>query len=118
YAEVDEWFKGGAGIIRTGWVGTSQMLCPDAKLVKSEFYSDFLRPFDVFNQCGGIIRHTGTANSAISLLRPEPSPLAGRHPVASPGSPNGCRLEPTLDLAPRDGPVAENPVISSGLTPV
>jgi DNA-binding CsgD family transcriptional regulator len=70
YGEVDEWFKGGVGIIRTGWVGTSQALCPDSKLLKSEFYSDYLRPFDVFHQCGGILRQTGTSLSAITLLRP------------------------------------------------
>jgi DNA-binding CsgD family transcriptional regulator/PAS domain-containing protein len=69
YADVDEWFKGGAGLLRTGWVGTSQMLCPDEKLIKSEFYSDFLRSFDVFNQCGGIIRRAGSSCSAITMLR-------------------------------------------------
>lgn len=69
YAEVDEWFKGGAGILKTNWVGTSQMLCPDAELVKSEFYCDFLRPFDLKNQCGGIIRQVGSSYSAITLLR-------------------------------------------------
>jgi DNA-binding CsgD family transcriptional regulator/PAS domain-containing protein len=70
FGEVDEWFKGGAGVLKTGWVGTGEMLCSERLLVKTEFYSDFLRPFDVFHQCGGIIQKQGSVDAAISLLRP------------------------------------------------
>jgi hypothetical protein len=45
YAAVDEWIIRGKGVLRTGWVGTSQMLCPDADLLKTEFHTDFLRRF-------------------------------------------------------------------------
>jgi DNA-binding CsgD family transcriptional regulator len=70
YAEKDEWIKGGLGILETGWVGSSQTLCSDAKLLQTEFYSDFLRRYDLFHQCGGIVQQTATARSAITLLRP------------------------------------------------
>jgi DNA-binding CsgD family transcriptional regulator len=70
YGRHDEWFKGAAGIIKTGWVGSGQMVCPDEILLNSEFYFDYLRNFDVFHQCGAILDQTGTANSSIALLRP------------------------------------------------
>ena len=57
-------------MLRTGWSGIGQMLCPDQSLLKTEFYSDFLRPFNVFHQCGGIIHRQDSVEAAISLLRP------------------------------------------------
>jgi len=71
YGEVDEWITRGKGILRSGWVGTSQMLCPDAELVKTEFHSDFLRRFGLFHQFGGILTQDAGARSAITLLRPK-----------------------------------------------
>jgi DNA-binding CsgD family transcriptional regulator/PAS domain-containing protein len=71
YGRCDEWFKGGAGKITPGWVGTGQMLCSDELLVRSEFYCDYLRKYDVFYQCGAILSQTKAASSAISLLRPK-----------------------------------------------
>jgi len=71
YAEVDEWITRGKGVLRTGWVGTSQMLCPDTDLIKTEFHSDYLRRFGLFHQFGGILTQHGRARSAITLLRPK-----------------------------------------------
>jgi DNA-binding CsgD family transcriptional regulator len=51
-------------------VGIGQSLCPEKKLLNSEFYSDLLRHYDIFHQCGGILQQTASANSAITLLRP------------------------------------------------
>jgi DNA-binding CsgD family transcriptional regulator/PAS domain-containing protein len=70
YARHEESFKGATGMIKTGWVGRGQMVCPDETLLNTEFYFDYLRNFDVFHQCGAILDHTETANSSIALLRP------------------------------------------------
>ncbi len=64
YAQEDVWVKGGQGILRTGWVGVEQSLCPEEKLTKSEFYSDFSRHCDVFHQCGGILQQTASAQDS------------------------------------------------------
>jgi DNA-binding CsgD family transcriptional regulator len=71
YGQHDEWFKGAVGIIRTGWVGTRQMVCSDETLLNRRFYCDYLRGFNVFHQCGAILNHTETANASIALLRPK-----------------------------------------------
>jgi DNA-binding CsgD family transcriptional regulator len=71
YGQHDEWFKGAVGIAKTGWVGTGQMVCSDQTLLNSEFYNDYLRGFDVFHQCGALLKQTETANSTIALLRPK-----------------------------------------------
>jgi DNA-binding CsgD family transcriptional regulator len=81
YAQVDEWITRGTGILRTGWVGTSQMLCPDEELVKTEFHSDFLRRFGLFHQFGGILTQHGRARSAITLLRPKRHGSFGKRDV-------------------------------------
>jgi DNA-binding CsgD family transcriptional regulator/PAS domain-containing protein len=70
FIETDEWFKGGKGVLKSGWVGRSQELCTDQQLAKTEFYSDFLRRADVFHQCGGVMAMTGETLATLSLLRP------------------------------------------------
>ena len=71
YGQHDQWFKGAAGMTRTGWVGTGlRVWRSDATLLNSEFYVDHLQNFDVFHQCGAILNHTETTNFSIALLRP------------------------------------------------
>src|SRR5437016_5971258 len=55
FAAKDEWLQGGRSILRTGWVGLGQQLCPEQELVKTEFYNDYLRKFNEHFQCGAII---------------------------------------------------------------
>jgi PAS domain-containing protein len=71
FVETDEWFKGGRGILKSGWVGRSQELCSDQRLARTEFYSDFLRRADVFHQCGGVMTMAGCRLATVSLLRPK-----------------------------------------------
>lgn len=70
FVETDEWFKGGRGVLKSGWVGRSEELCSDQRLAKTEFYSDFLRRANVFHQCGGVMAMTGKRLATLSLLRP------------------------------------------------
>jgi len=54
YATKDMWVARGGRRLKTGFVETSQMLCPDDDLDRSEYYNDYLRPQDLFHQCGGV----------------------------------------------------------------
>ncbi len=58
----------------SGTAVVGQHLYPDDKLVKSEFYNDWMRPNDMFHTMGGVILRDGSWCSKISLLR---SKLAG-----------------------------------------
>jgi DNA-binding CsgD family transcriptional regulator/PAS domain-containing protein len=70
YGAMDEWLRGAPGIISTGWVGTGQMLVPDRKLAKSEFYNDYLRlNEDAFHLCAGQILQKGSALGVVSVVR-------------------------------------------------
>ena len=76
YGRQDEWFRGSAGVMHAGWVGTGQMLVPDAALAKSEFYNDHLRPMDeLFHLCAGQISRDENVLGVLSVLR---SRRAGR----------------------------------------
>jgi DNA-binding CsgD family transcriptional regulator/PAS domain-containing protein len=71
YGAMDEWLRGARGVSRTGWVGTGQMLVPDATLAKSEFYNDHLRLMDnAFHLCAAQIRQEGSAVGVVSVMRP------------------------------------------------
>jgi hypothetical protein len=69
FAEKDEWLRGGESILRTGWVGIGQQLCPEQRLVRTEFYNDYLRKFGEHFQCGAIINKDSEIVTALSLLR-------------------------------------------------
>jgi DNA-binding CsgD family transcriptional regulator len=70
YGAIDEWLRGAPGVTRTGWVGTGQMLVPDRKLSKSEFYNDHLRlNDDAFHLCAVQILEEGSALSVVSVVR-------------------------------------------------
>jgi DNA-binding CsgD family transcriptional regulator len=71
YAQRDEWFLRGKVILQPGWVGTGQMLCPENELIKTEFYNDLLKRYEMFHQCGMIVAMQDERMFAVSLLRPK-----------------------------------------------
>jgi hypothetical protein len=70
YGSVDVWFQHKPANYTIGSVVTSQMLCPDVVLDRSEFYNDYLRRFDIFNECGAVICQQSSATGVISMYRP------------------------------------------------
>jgi DNA-binding CsgD family transcriptional regulator/PAS domain-containing protein len=69
YAKTDIWYQRGREVAYPGWVGPSQALVPDTKLVKSEFYNDLLRRYGVFNQIGVVLEHENDRMFVVTLLR-------------------------------------------------
>jgi DNA-binding CsgD family transcriptional regulator/PAS domain-containing protein len=69
YASVDVWFRYKPANCNIGSVVTSQMLCPDTVLDRSEFYNDYLRRLEIFNQCGAVICQQSSATGVISMYR-------------------------------------------------
>jgi DNA-binding CsgD family transcriptional regulator len=73
YGALDEYIRGGRGLLHAGWVGTSQHLVNDRDLLRSEFYNDYQKQFDMFYQCGAIIDMSAHRVTALTLLRPRKS---------------------------------------------
>src|SRR4029077_7500218 len=82
FGERDEWWRRGQHIIRPGWVGTGDLLCPRPVLRSSEFYNDFLRRFDATQICAaGLDVRTGYSAN-ISLVRSHRQSDFEEHDVA------------------------------------
>jgi DNA-binding CsgD family transcriptional regulator/PAS domain-containing protein len=74
YGTLDEWTRGAPGTAHTGWVGTGNMLVPDAVLAKSEFYNDFLRVVDGgFHQCAAVLSQEDDSWGTVTITRPRRS---------------------------------------------
>jgi hypothetical protein len=70
YWQTDEWFKASQGRMSPGSVFYGEELCPESKLLGSEFYNDYLRYSDtMFHQFGGFIAGPGGTVAVISSLR-------------------------------------------------
>ena len=69
YSTKDIWLARGERLIETGFIETSQMLCPDEELDQSEYYNDYLRPQGLFHQCGGVIVKQEGRLSVIASMR-------------------------------------------------
>ena len=71
YGDIDAWYLYGKEKLTTGSVLTGQELCRDEVLLKTEFYNDCLKKFDIFHQMGGQINEREKAHGFITLLRPK-----------------------------------------------
>ncbi len=69
YAKLDEHYISGKNVLRTGWCGVGQSLVADERLLKSEYYNDYLRKFDMFNLAVSALKIDCHGFSALSLLR-------------------------------------------------
>jgi DNA-binding CsgD family transcriptional regulator/PAS domain-containing protein len=69
YANLDEHYISGKQILRTGWCGAGQSLVSDQRLLKTEYYNDYMRKFDMFNLAVAALQINSTGFSVLSLLR-------------------------------------------------
>jgi DNA-binding CsgD family transcriptional regulator len=81
YAKTDEWARHGHRLFREGWVGTSQMMCPDEVLLRSEFYNDFLIKHEMFHEIACIVDQKGPSVAVITVLRPRRAGAFGEEAV-------------------------------------
>ncbi|MDD5564657.1 MAG: helix-turn-helix transcriptional regulator [Thermoanaerobaculaceae bacterium] len=70
YSAVNVWMLRGRGVVRPGSVTVSHLLCPDAVLVRSEWYNDFLRPRGIFHSLGCVVQVAGRVTKTVTFLRP------------------------------------------------
>jgi DNA-binding CsgD family transcriptional regulator/PAS domain-containing protein len=52
-------------------IGFSQELCTDQELLRSDYYNEILRQFDIFFGLFGVIRKTGSQVANVSIYRPK-----------------------------------------------
>jgi DNA-binding CsgD family transcriptional regulator len=82
FGERDEWWRRGQHIIRSGWVGTGDLLCPRPILRSSEFYNDFLRRFDTTQICAAGLDVRPGYSANISVVRSHRQSDFEEHDVA------------------------------------
>jgi DNA-binding CsgD family transcriptional regulator len=58
-------------VLRPGMAVTSSMLYPDARLMRTEYGNDWLRPQQLFYAMGGITDRLGTVALKVSFVRPQ-----------------------------------------------
>lgn len=68
YSGVNVWAKN-EDKLQAGSAVTSSMLYPDADLVRTEYYNDWLRPQDLFYSLGGVVAKQDTLSVKFSALR-------------------------------------------------
>jgi DNA-binding CsgD family transcriptional regulator/PAS domain-containing protein len=54
-----------------GWIGIGQSLVRDDELVKAHVYNEYMRFYDIFNECGSLITYDGSVCQALTVLRPK-----------------------------------------------
>lgn len=70
YWKTDEWLKRCQNKIRPGIIFVGEQFCPEAELLKSEFYNDLLRPSDdLFHEFAGFIPSQQGTIAIITSLR-------------------------------------------------
>ncbi len=79
YAGVNVWMQRCARLRPPAGVPLlSQDFYPEADLLRSEFYNDYLRPLDFHHHCGGPLRYDGAEISIFNVLRSRRSPAFGK----------------------------------------
>lgn len=68
YSHVNVWAEN-EDKMPAGSVVTSSMLYPDADLVRTEYYNDWLKPQDLFHALGGVVAKQDTLAVKFSALR-------------------------------------------------
>jgi len=72
YAAHNPWMERGTrnGLFMSGNVITSQQVMPDAELLRTEYYADFLRGLDLHHLTGAVLLREPDTLSHLSILRP------------------------------------------------
>lgn len=69
YCHKNLWMIRGSHLIKPGVIVTSNMLCPDDVMIKSDFYNEYLAPQDVYEQMGSLLVADGDRLAAITTMR-------------------------------------------------
>lgn len=96
FAERNVWLTEGASKLKPGAVLTGEELCTEEKLLRSEFYNDFLRPLRVRYSIRAIIEAAPEPLSYLFAVRP-----ARRRPFGEPERARLATISPHLIRAMR-----------------
>lgn len=77
YAPLNVWFTTHQELLTEGQVFTNEMLCSDDVLVRTEFYNDWLRPYDMGQAIGAMVFKSGSSTSSLSVFRGIGQPAYG-----------------------------------------
>jgi DNA-binding CsgD family transcriptional regulator len=69
FSGVNVWMLSARGMIRSGSITVSHLMCADAQLARSEWYNDFLRPHGVFHSLGCVLGVAGQVTRTVTFLR-------------------------------------------------
>jgi DNA-binding CsgD family transcriptional regulator len=69
YGAIDPWYSGGGDQLVAGVVELGSVLCPPSVLEQTEYYSDYLRHYPYFHQCGVIIDRQEQSRAVLTLMR-------------------------------------------------
>jgi DNA-binding CsgD family transcriptional regulator/PAS domain-containing protein len=69
YGAMDPWYARGKDHLIAGVVELGSVLCPPAVLENTEYYSDYLRHYPCFHQCGVIIEKQEQSRAVLTLMR-------------------------------------------------
>lgn len=70
FCTVNPWMHQGERSVRQGAVILSHELLEDRSLLKTEFYSDFLKPRNLWASIGAVLDRRGEVSRTVTLLRP------------------------------------------------
>jgi len=71
FSFVNPWMTRRKDLLAPGMVVTSQMLCPDEEMDRTEFCNDWLLPQKLYHGCGVTVVKDGPVGSKLSLFRPK-----------------------------------------------
>src|SRR5260370_8590943 len=69
YGSIDAWYLAYKKRQISGWRGWASSWCPPHELEKTDFYNDFLRPADVYHECGVILEEGGGRLTVLTVNR-------------------------------------------------
>jgi hypothetical protein len=69
YGEVNFYIERARPQMHTGWVVSSDQLCTDTEVRKTEYYDGFLRPFDIFHMLGSVISQSPSLIAFLTSYR-------------------------------------------------
>lgn len=70
YHSKNIWVLNSRNLMTPGRVVTSHEVCPDSKVLRSEYYADFLRPQNIFHNIGATLLCEGSTAALMTVLRP------------------------------------------------
>jgi DNA-binding CsgD family transcriptional regulator len=70
YSRLNPWIMQRKDLLQPGAVATSQMICPDSDVFRTEYYGEFLRPQGIFHGLRGVILREDSRVYALTTLRP------------------------------------------------